>query len=200
MKREGLCNEYFQDKLRPSKADTNGLRADIIFTTEHLGWEAMQKQLVDLQVTHPTGRTEAQRTTPKAAAMDGEAHKRRKYTDYYGEAVVKYHFVPFVLETYGTLGPAGEKLVKDLADIAVPVKEFKNDKGEKVRLDYDGLRAKYIRLQRERLAVTLQRRNAILLRSWALKCAEKPAQFAGSPEAQATHPAPEDSFGDLSDL
>ena len=48
-----------------------------------------------------------------------------------------------------------------------------------ILLDYDCLRASFIRQLRERIAVTIQRGNSILLREWAAKCCPKGPHAAG---------------------
>ena len=74
----------------------------------------------------------------------------------------------------------GHKFLADLATLAQPVGQFITPDGGLQLLDYDGLRASFIRQLRERIAVTIQRGNSILLREWAAKCCPKGPHVAGA--------------------
>ena len=62
-------------------------------------------------------------------------------------------------------------LIKDLADIAYPVaKVIDSQTGKERYVDWDGIRSMHIRGIRERVAVTLQHGNAVIVRAWARHC------------------------------
>ena len=129
-------------------------------------------------VTHPTGGSQLQRTAVGVAARAGEKGKWDKYMA--AHELSKGDVIPVVFETHGAIGPAGDKFIKDLANMAHPVASIEDPVTHEIRLlDYDGLRADFIRRLRERLAVTLQRENAVLLRTWASKCFVNAAAAAG---------------------
>ena len=145
------------------------LRADALVDTTSPGADCLRRKCIDYMVTHPTGSSQAQCETVGVAARAGETGKWSKYTR--AHELTKGDVIPVVYESFGTVGPAGDKFIKDLANMAHPVATYKDPITHENRLlDYDGLRADFIRRLRERLAVTLQRANATLLRTWASKC------------------------------
>jgi hypothetical protein len=147
---------------RPDGPAKYGLRADVLIDTAADGLDNMRRKCVDYMITHPTGGTAAERTINGTAARAGEAFKYKKYTD--NHVMQSSDVIPVVFETFGTLGPAGHKFIADLATLAQPVGHFTTPDGVLRLLDYDGLRASFIRQLRERIAVTIQRGNSILLR------------------------------------
>ena len=165
----------------PPRAPGHNLRADALIDTAAPGKDCFQRKCIDYMVTHPTGNSGKQRDTVGVAARSGEDGKWRKYLN--AHELTKADVIPVVFETFGALGPAGEKFVKDLANLAHPVASFKDALGKTHLLDYDGLRADFIRRLRERLAVTLQRGNATMMRVWASRCfAHAPAVGAAAAE------------------
>ena len=118
-----------------------------------------------------------------ASTLNGTAARageELKYTKYTGNHVMeRSDVIPVVFETYGTRGPAGHKFLADLATLARPVRTFTTPDGVLRLLDYDGLRASFIRQLRERIAVTIQRGNSAALLAWASRCCPKGPHVAG---------------------
>ena len=140
-------------------------RADISITQAPPN-SGLNKRAIDFVGAHPTpDATGHQRdaSVAGAAAARAEEAKYRAYTSDYN--MRRENLIPFAIETSGAVGPAGRKLIKDLANLEHPV-QWVDDKP----IDYDGLRGFYIRCLRERLAVSWQRSCADILRSWVLSC------------------------------
>ena len=174
IKHEGQVLTFFP-RLPDGQHD---LRADVLIDTDVPNLDNLRRKCVDYMITHPKGDTVAGRTYNGTAARAGE---ELKYTKYTGNHVMeRSDVIPVVFETYGTLGPAGHKFLADLATLARPVGTFTTPDGVLRLLDYDGLRASFIRQLRERIAVTIQRGNSILLREWAVTCCPKGPHAAGA--------------------
>jgi len=105
------------------------------------------------------------RTISGTAARAGEDFKYEKYTDNH----VIMQRPPRRFETFGSLGPAGHECFAELATLARPVGHFTPD-GKLRLLDYDGLRASFLRQLRGRIVDTSQRGNSLVLLAWASKC------------------------------
>ena len=74
--------------------------------------------------------------------------------------------------------------ISTIANTAHPVQWVGDPKTGKERpVDYDGLRSMCIRSLRERVAVTWQKGNAILLRAWPLICVKGQNPDAGRRKA-----------------
>lgn len=170
-------------KFFPVRNDGPGavhLRADALIDTTAPGADCLRRKCIDYMVTHPTGSSKQQCEVVGVAARAGEKGKWAKYMG--AHELAKGDVIPVVYESFGTIGPAGDKFIKDLANMAHPVATYEDPMTHEIRLlDYDGLRADFIRRLRERLAVTLQRANAVLLRSWASKCFVNAAGAAAAP-------------------
>ena len=144
-------------------------RSDITIIS---GPELLDRKMIDFTGTHPApdapGRGN-EATQPGAAAMRAEKRKWKEYqADYH---IQERDLIPFAVETLGAIGPAGRKLISTIANTAHPVQWVGDPKTGKERpVDYDGLRSMCIRSLRERVAVTWQKGNAILLRAWPLIC------------------------------
>ena len=144
------------------------------------------KKVLDLLVTHPAPDAAGKgvdATTRGTAAKRGEVKKRRSYClDF---MITEADVIPMVLETHGCMGESLQRLVKDLADLAVPVAWVLDPSTGKERpVDYDAIRALHIRGVRERVSVALQKENAWILRGWAHDCFV-PAPPVGADEQAA---------------
>lgn len=169
----GVCTARMEDSMDHLFGRREGVnserRADISITHAPPS-SGLDKRAIDFVGAHPTpDATGHQRdaSVAGAAAARAEDAKYRAYTKDYN--MRRENLIPFAIETSGAVGPAGRKLIKDLANLEHPVAWVEMD-GALKPLDYDGLRGFYIRCLRERLAVSWQRSCADILRSWVLAC------------------------------
>jgi len=144
-------------------------RSDITITS---GPEHLDRKIIDFTGVHPAPDVAGQgdeATHAGAAAQRAEDRKWKAYqADYHMQ---KRDLIPFAIETLGAIGPAGRKLITTVANTAHPVQWVADPKTKQnLPVDYDGLRSMCIRSLRERVAVTWQKGNAILLRAWPLIC------------------------------
>ena len=104
-------------------------------------------------------------TTPGAAAAAAAAAKHKKYEQ--NHVLGPEHLVPLALETHGTLCKEGHAFIKKVADARYPGDGGVAGGGDDRR---HASRARYIRGLRERIAVTLQRSNAAVIRGHVHTC------------------------------
>jgi hypothetical protein len=181
--RGALTNTKIRERVRASKEacvsmlypykdgrQGNGeRRGDVIIFD---GPDHVKRKVLDWMVTHPSPDVAAHKADAEqkgSAAKRGEKLKEASYTN-------DFHMppsavLPLVIETHGCMGEKLRSLIKDLADIAVPM-HFVTDPetGRAKPVDYDAMRALHIRSIREQIAVRLQIANAGVIRMWAAGC------------------------------
>ena len=82
----------------------------------------------------------------------------------------KQDLIPIAVETLGTMGQAGQQIIKDVANVAFPVDWYTDSEGHRRLVDWDGLRAVHIRNIRQHLMTVLQRENANVIRMYVNIC------------------------------
>ncbi len=83
-------------------------RADILFV-----FSGVEKNYLDVRITHPTCKSYLRTAQQQlGAAKKAEQEKRRSYR---AKGVPDNEIVPFVVESYGALGPDALKFIKKLA-------------------------------------------------------------------------------------
>ena len=171
------------DKLFTRRAGVQEKRrSDITILS---GPDNLDRKMIDFTGTHPAPDVSGRRNEATHAGAAAKRAEERKWQEYQAD----YHLqqrdlIPFAVETLGAIGPAGRALIKNVADTAHPVQWVADPQSGKERpVDYDGLRSMCIRTLRERVAVTWQKGNAILLRAWPLICVKGEDPNAGRRQA-----------------
>ena len=121
----GVCTARMEDSMDHLFGRREGVnserRADISITHAPPS-SGLDKRAIDFVGAHPTpDATGHQRdaSVAGAAAARAEDAKYRAYTKDYN--MRRENLIPFAIETSGAVGPAGRKLIKDLANLEHPV-------------------------------------------------------------------------------
>jgi hypothetical protein len=162
---------------KPGRQGEGQRRGDVVISHAP---DPLNRKVLDWMITHPTPNTaghDADAHERGSAAKRGAAGKTTSYTrDFHMSSA---DIIPLLMETYGCMGVALQRLIKDVADIAVPVAWVVDPVTGKERpVDYDAVRAMHIRGIRECVSVELQRANAAVVRTWAWGCYAPEAALA----------------------